>query len=301
MAGIAETSAPATRPQTRGLLRDRLRNVPGNIVVYAILIAWAAICIFGFAWVVLTSLKTNQELYSIKSIWGLPAAPQWVNYARAWTRSKMGAFFLNSAMVSAASVLLIDFIGAMAAYILARFRFAGNRAILTGFILGSAIPVQLITVPLYLMFNNLKMLDSLVGLTLVYVAVSLPFSVFVLTGFFKTLPTELEEAAVLDGATEYGVFWKVMLPLASPGLVTVTIFNFLGVWNEYLLALMLINKTERMTIPLGLYNLKVVQEYAADWTALFAGFVIVLLPTVIAFIILQERITKGMTVGALKG
>jgi len=246
-------------------------------------------------------LKTNQELYRIKSIWALPAVPQWQNYVRAWTRSKMGNFFLNSVMVSVASVLLIDLIGAMAAYILARFRFFGSRAILATFILGSAIPVQLITVPLYLMFNNLNMLDSLTGLTLVYVAVSLPFSVFVLTGFFKSLPTELEEAAVLDGASEYGVFWRVMLPLASPGIITITIFNFLGVWNEYLLALMLINKTEKMTIPLGLYNLKVVQEYAADWAALFAGFVIVLLPTVIAFIFLQERITKGMTVGALKG
>lgn len=213
----------------------------------------------------------------------------------------MGYFFLNSIIVSSVSVAAIALVAAMATYVLARFRFFSNRAILMAFILGSAIPLQLTTVPLYLMFNNLGLLDSLVGLILVYIAVSLPFSVFVLTGFFKTLPTELEEAAVLDGASEYGTFWKVMLPLASPGLITITIFNFLGIWNEYLLALMLINKTERMTIPLGLYNLKVVQEYAADWTGLFAGFILVLLPTVIVFIILQRRITQGLTVGALKG
>jgi len=295
--------SPATRRRVaRGVpWRERLASISVNTLVYGILIVWAAICLFGFAWIVLASLKTNQELYSIKRIWGLPAVPQWGNYMRAWTRSKMANFFLNSVLVSGASVLLLDLVGGMAAYVLARFRFSANRAVLAGFILGSAIPVQLITVPLYLMFNDLGLLDNLAALTMVYIAVSLPFTVFVLTGFFKTLPTELEEAAVLDGATEYGVFWRVMLPLAAPGLITVTIFNFLGIWNEYLLALMLINKTEKMTIPLGLYNLKVVQQRAADWTGLFAGFVIMLLPTIIAFIILQDRVTKGMTVGALKG
>jgi len=281
--------------------RERLGRISGQTLVYAILVGWSAISLFGFAWVVLTSLKTNQEMYNIDSIWGLPAQPQWNNYVRAWTRSKMGNFFFNSVLVSGGSVLALNLLGSMAAYILGRFRFLGNKVVLTGFILGSAIPVQLITTPLYLMFNNLGLLDNLVALSLVYIAVSLPFTVFVLTGFFKTLPTELEEAAVLDGATEYGVFWRVMLPLARPGIITVSIFNFLGIWNEFLLALMLINETENMTVPLGLYNLKVVQEYAADWTGLFAGFVIVLLPTVIAFIILQDRVTQGMTVGALKG
>jgi ABC-type glycerol-3-phosphate transport system permease component len=270
-------------------------------MVYGVLIFWTAITLFGFSWVVLTSLKTNRELFSIKSVWGLPATLQWENYLRAWTRSKMGQFLFNSVLVSSAAVLLINLAGSMAAYILARFRFLGNRLILGAFILGSAIPLQLITVPLYLMFNDLGLLDSLIGLVLVYIAVSMPFTVFVLTGFFKSIPTELEEAAVLDGASEYGVFWRVMLPLATPGLITVTIFNFLGIWNEYLLALMLINETEKMTIPLGLYNLQVVQQYAADFTGLFAGFTIMLVPTVAAFIFLQERITRGMTVGAIKG
>jgi ABC-type glycerol-3-phosphate transport system permease component len=279
----------------------RLRRAPLNTLIYGFLMFWAVISLFGFGWVVLTSLKTNQELFRIKSIWGLPEIPQWENYARAWTRSKMGNFFLNSIVLSVTTVMFLNLVGAMAAYVLARFRFFANRALLAAFILGSAIPVQLITVPLYLMFNSLGVLDNLVALGLVYTAVSLPFTVFVLTGFMRTLPTELEEAAVLDGASEYGVFWRVMLPLSMPGLITVTIFNFLGVWNEYLLALMLINENEKMTIPLGLYNLKVVQEYAADWTGLFAGFVIVLVPTILLFIALQERVTEGMTVGALKG
>ena len=271
------------------------------VLVYVVLAAWMAVSLFGFSWVVLTSLKTNRELFNIRTIWGLPDVLQWENYVRAWTRSQMGNFFVNSVIVSVVSVLLINLVGSMAAYVLARFRFAGNRLILGAFILGSAIPLQLITVPLYLLFTDLGLRDSLVGLILVYVAVSMPFTVFVLTGFFRTLPTALEEAAVLDGASEYVVYWRVMLPLATPGLITVTIFNFLGIWNEYLLALMLIDESEKMTIPLGLYNLQVIQEYAADFTGLFAGFVIMLVPSVALFIVLQERITRGMTVGALKG
>jgi ABC-type glycerol-3-phosphate transport system permease component len=281
--------------------RQRLSTGPYLVLIYLILGTWAAITLFGFSWIVLTSFKTNRELFGIRTVWGLPDILQWENYVRAWTRSQMGNFLLNSIWVSALSVFLIDLVGAMAAYVLARFQFAGNRLILGAFILGSAIPLQLITVPLYLMFNDLGLRDSLIALTLVYVAISMPFTVFVLTGFFKSIPTALEEAAVLDGASDYAVFWRVMLPLATPGLLTVTIFNFLGVWNEYLLALMLINETDKMTIPLGLYNLQVVQEYAADFTGLFAGFVIMLLPTIAAFIFLQDRITRGMTVGALKG
>ena len=230
---------------------QRLSTGPYLVLIYLILGTWAAITLFGFFWIVLTSFKTNRELFGIRTVWGLPDLLQWENYVRAWTRSQMGNFLLKSIWVSALSVFLIDLVGAMAAYVLARFQFAGNRLILGYFILGSAIPLQLITVPLYLMFNDLGLRDSLIALTLVYVAISMPFTVFVLTGFFKSIPTALEEAAVLDGASDYAVFWRVMLPLATPGL--------------------------------------------------FAGFVIMLLPTIAAFIFLQDRITRGMTVCALKG
>ena len=130
--------------------RQRLGGGPYLVLVYAVLGLWTAVALFGFAWVVLTSLKTNRELFTIGSIWGWPAEFQWGNYARAWTRARMGRFFFNSVLVSAVSVLLIDLVGAMAAYVLARFRFAGNRLVLGGFILGSAIPLQLLAVPLYL-------------------------------------------------------------------------------------------------------------------------------------------------------
>lgn len=282
-------------------LGQRLVRVPLTTITYGILSLWASISLVGFGWVVLTSLKTNQEMFRIKSIWSLPEVAQWENYLRAWTRSNMGHYIFNSILLSVGSVALLVLISAMAAYILARFKFTGNKFILGGFILGSAIPMQLVAIPLYLLFSDLHLLNNLVALGFVYIAVSLPFTVFILTGFFRSLPSELEEAAVLDGASEYGVFWRVMLPLSLPGLTTVTIFNFLGIWNEYMLGMMLISDPEKMTIPLGLYRLKVVQEYSADWVGLFAGFVMILIPTLIMYLALQDKITEGMTVGAIKG
>ena len=156
---------------------------------------------------------------------------------------------------------MIDLVSAMASYILGRFKFRGGRPILVGFIAGTAIPVQLILIPLYLMYLDIHLNDTLIGLILVYTAVSLPFTILVLTGFFRSLPQELEEAAILDGASEYGVFWQVMAPLAMPGIITVSIFNFLDIWNEYMIALILIKSPEKNTIPLGLYNLKYTQQY----------------------------------------
>jgi N-acetylglucosamine transport system permease protein len=291
-----------TNAKWKALLRLRkIKELPGKTLIYAVLLFWASISLFGFAWVILTSLKTNQELYAIQSIWGFPAVPQWVNYVNAWVRSHMDKFFINSVLVSLLTVTLINAVASMAAYILGRFKFKAAQPILLFFMIGMAIPVQMILVPIFLLFLNLKLTDSLIGLVLVYTAVSLPFSIFVLTGFFRSLPKELEEAAVLDGASEYGVFWHVMLPLSMPGIITITIFNFLGIWNEYMLALFLLRSPDKFTVPLGLYNLKVTQQYAADWTGLFAGLVIVMIPTIVFFLILQGRITRGMTVGALKG
>jgi len=167
--------------------------------------------------------------------------------------------------------------------------------------LSLAIPGLLVAVPLYLFMAKLHLLDSLVGLGIVYIAVSLPFSIFVLTGFFRTIPSEIEDAAVVDGASDFGVFWHVAFPLAMPGLVTISIFNFLGVWNEYLLALMLISSPSQTTLPLGLYSLRVQQEMTSDWTSLFSGVVVAMIPSLIIFLILQRRLTGGLTTGALKG
>jgi ABC-type glycerol-3-phosphate transport system permease component len=268
-------------------------------VIYLALFAWAAISLFSLVWVVMSSFKTNRELFA--NVWGLPTHLELGNYLKAWRNTHMDWFFVNSVLVSTATVVLTGLLAAMSSYVLARFRFRGSRLILVGLVAGMAIPLQLITVPLFLMFTRLRLINSLPALTLIYVTISLPFSIFVLTGFFRTLPRELEEVAVLDGATEYQIFWYVMLPLVRPGLVTVSIFNFLNIWNEYLLALMLLTKPQQMTVPMGLYTLRVTQGAAADWASMIAGLVIVLVPTFLFFLVFQNRIAGGLTAGALKG
>jgi N-acetylglucosamine transport system permease protein len=278
--------------------RSPLRAV-GLGALYIILVAYAAVVILPMLWLLYTSLKSNREIFA--SAWGLPATPHWENFVYAWVRAGIGRYFLNSVFVTVVSVALILLISAMAAYALTRFSFRGNRLIFYAFLAGLMIPTQLALVPLFFLINSMRLLDTYTGLILVYIAFSLPFTVFVLSAFFRTLPHELAEAALIDGCTQSQAFWRVMLPLAKPGLVTAAIFNFLGIWNEYLFALVLISSEQLRTLPLGLANLLIVSHYESDWGALFAGLVMVMIPTLLAYSLLQGQLTKGITVGALKG
>jgi ABC-type glycerol-3-phosphate transport system permease component len=291
--------SPKTHPLSAARWSERLPGKAAWTLIYAVMIGWALISVVNTGWIVMSSLKTNQELFA--NVWAPPQTPQWMNYLNAWERSHMNRYFLNSVLVSGAGVVLTAVVAAMASYILARFTFPGNRTVLLIFVAGLALPLQLIMVPVYLMFNRLHFLNSLLALTVMYVAISLPFSIFVLTGFFRTLPRELEEAAVLDGASEYQLFWLVMFPLAQPGLYTISIFNFLNLWNEYLFAIFLLNAPEKMTVPVGIYNLRNVQGATGDWGGMIAGLIIILVPTLIFYLIFQNRIVGGLTAGALKG
>ncbi|MCD6404670.1 MAG: ABC transporter permease subunit [Planctomycetes bacterium] len=247
---------------------------------------------------------------------------RWDNYAFAWTISKMGSYTLNSIIVTTTSVFLIVIISSMAAYAVTKCQFRGKQFFFYYFLAGLAVPAGLLLVPLFMFlmkFNieDLKLLhlgswwlirirdfylvDSRLSLILIYTTLGLPFTIFVLTGFFRTLPTALAEAAAIDGASEYGTFWKIFLPLAKPGLVTVSIFNFLYTWNEYQFALVFISNPKLKTLPLGIYSLMVATQHSSKWTALFAGLVILIVPTIVIFLILEDRITKGLTVGAVKG
>jgi len=271
----------------------------GRGVLYLLLFGYAAAVVLPMIWLFYTSLKNNREIFA--SAWRLPATLHWENFVHAWVRAGIGRYFFNSVFVTAVSVTLIILVSAMAAYALTRFSFRGNRIIFYAFLAGLMVPTQLALVPLFFLINAMHLLDTYAGLILVYVAFSLPFTIFVLSGFFRTLPHELAEAAVIDGCTQIQAFWRVMLPLAKPGLITVAIFNFLGIWNEYLFALVLISSERLRTLPLGLANLLMVSHYESDWGALFAGLVMVMLPTLLAYSLLQGQLTKGITVGALKG
>ncbi len=271
----------------------------GHLFIYFFLFLWMGVSLIFFGWIFITSFKTNRELFQYP--WSLPQSWNIKNYIRAWTAGHIGEFFINSIYVTTISVFFIVLISALASYALARMRFSANKWIYLLFVAGLAIPFQLVVVPLYLMLNHMRLTDMLNGLAMVYISLSLPFTIFFLTGFMKSIPLELEEAAIIDGCSELGVFWKVTLPLSSPGLITVTILNLFGIWNEFLLALILISKTEKSTIPLGLSKLQAMQTYAADWTTLFAGLVISMIPTLTLFIFMQKKIVSGLTAGALKG
>ncbi|MCA9836644.1 MAG: carbohydrate ABC transporter permease [Trueperaceae bacterium] len=270
-----------------------------SFITQLVLIIWSIAVIFPMLWMIFSSFKTDQELFF--SPWSFPKELQWNNFARAWTSAHVGDFFFNTVIVVIPALLLTLIISAMAAYVLARFDFVGNRAIFYLFLAGMLFPVFLALVPLFSLVNSLNMLNTFQGLILVYIAYSLPFTIFFLTGFFKTLPTELEEAAIIDGANEYQVFFRVMLPLASPGLISMGIFNFLGMWNQYILPLVLVTSEDKYVLSQGLYFMLAKQFYQNDWSALFAALTIIMVPTLIVYVIFQKQIQSGLTTGALKG
>ena len=238
-----------------------------------------------------------------------PYAYAATNYAFAWNTARMGQYMLNSLMVSVLAVGVTSLLASMAAYALTRFDFVGRNWILFAFIGAMAIPIQLYIVPLFLMVQNwhvsiagcdLSFMDSRLGLSLIYAAAGLPLAVFLLTGFYRTLPGSLREAAAVDGCSAWRTFLDVYFPLAGSGLATAAIFQFLAVWNEYEFALVFLTNDNLKTLPVGLYNLSVSQQFAANWPALFAGVTILCLPTFLIFLTLQERIIAGLTAGAVK-
>ena len=268
-------------------------------LLYVALVVYSVIVVYPMVWLLAASLKTSRELFV--SPWKLPAVPQWENFSRVWSKVGIGQCFINSVFVTVVSMFFILLIGSMAAYALARFVFKGRDLLHNAFMSGMMFPVFLGIVPLFLLLRNLGMWDNYYGLIASYVAFSLPFTVFILTGFFRSLPHELSEAGMIDGCSHFTVFWRIMLPLAKQGLIAAGIFNFFGIWNEYPLALVIISRTELRTLPLGIANLLMTQQYETDWGALFAGLVIVMLPTLIVYLFFQRQITEGLTAGAIKG
>jgi N-acetylglucosamine transport system permease protein len=292
-------STPTSRRTARRGYTQRPGELVGTILTYAFLIFWSIIVIFPMVWLLYTSFKTDQEIFF--SPWTLPAALQWNNFERAWVEAHIGDYFLNSVVIVVPSIFLTLLLSSMTAYVLARFPFPLNRFFFYLFLSGLLFPIFLALVPLFFLVKDLGMLNTYHGLILVYTAYSLPFSVFFLTGFFKTLPSELHEAGIIDGANQYQVFFLIMLPLAQPGLVSIGIFNFLGMWNQYILPLVLISDPARYLLTQGLAYMLYQQFYGSDWSGLFAALTIVMIPTVLAYVIFQGQIQKGITVGALKG
>lgn len=269
-----------------------------NVFSHAFLILWAAMVVLPMLWAFMTSFKTNAEIFTAP--WSLPSQLHWENWTGAWTTANFGSYFINSVIVVGGGVIGTMLIGAMAAYVLARFEFPGNRAIYYLFISGMTFPVFLALVPLFFVLKNTGLLATYQGLILVYIGYSLPFTVFFLTAFFRTLPTSIAEAALIDGCGHAGVFFKIMLPLARPGLISIGIFNVLGQWNQYLLPLVLNSDKDKFVLTQGLADLAVNQGYAGNWGQLFAGLMIATIPVLIVYIVFQRQVQAGMTAGAVK-
>lgn len=280
-------------PSTPAGGRGRVDGV--GFLSHGVLIFWSVLVVVPFLWALLGATKNSQEIFS--EPWSLPGEWRWSNFSRAWEKG-VGEYLLNSVIVVSGGVVLTMLVGSMAAYVLARYEFRGNRFIYYLFASGMMFPVFLALVPLFFVVQNLGLLSTYHGLILVYVAYSLPFTVFFMHSFFRTLPTEIAEAAIMDGCSHTSVFFRVMLPMAKPGLLSIGIFNVLGQWNQFVLPQFL--SPEKPVLAQGIASLLAQQRYEGDWGAMFAALTIAMLPVVVVYLVLYRQIQAGLTGGTLK-
>lgn len=295
-----ETTVTPGTPSTAAHRRGR---APGSWVslslTQVVLIVYGLIVVLPVLWMLVSSLKTNGQF--LFHPFALPTGLHFENYVKAWNEDSIGRYFINSVIVVFFGTLFTLVFSSMCAYVLARFEFPGRTVLYYSFVLGLSFPVIIAIVPLFFIVQSLQLLGTLQGMVIVYVAYSLPFTVFFLTSFFRTLPVEIAEAGLIDGCSQFGVFFRLMLPLASPGLVSMGIFNVLGQWNQYLLPLVLDSSNQNnYLLAEGLANIAEVQSYHANYVELFAGLTIAILPVFILYALLQGRLQAGLTAGAVK-
>ena len=279
--------------------------------IYFVLGMLAITIVVPVAWVFMASIKENREFYG--NPWTLPEGIYWQNFVDAWNKAAMGDYMINSVIVTALSIILLLVIALPAAYGLSRFEFRGKKFLNTAFMAGLFINVNYIVVPIFLMLrdgdNFIKklggegfLLNNLVVLSVVYAATALPFTIYLLSGYFVTLPHDYEEAAYIDGAGFFTTMIQIIFPMAKPSIITVILFNFLSFWNEYIISMTLMSSAKGpKTLPVGLLNLMQAQQSAAEYGMMYAGLVLVMLPTLILYMLVQKQLTEGMTVGGLKG
>jgi raffinose/stachyose/melibiose transport system permease protein len=281
----------------RGGTLYRLRHVVSRSILYVGLIAWAAITTYPFVWLVLTSLKYPFEVF--ENPLGLPRDWVFENYVTAWTQAGVGRLAQNSLYVAVISTVLAIFVAATTSFALSRFNFRLKSSIFVYIMFGFMVPGSVLLVPLAVFTRRIGLYDSLLGLAVVYAAIGVPWNTFFLSAFMATIPRELEEAAVIDGAGMWRVFWSVILPLSRPGLVTLATLHVLSSWNEFILALLLTISQENRTLPVGMSLL--IAQFYANYPALAAAVVMSLVPSVLFFLLLQRYVVEGLAAGALVG
>ncbi|MCI9236816.1 carbohydrate ABC transporter permease [Lachnospiraceae bacterium 50-23] len=282
-------------------------KIISKILVYIALLTLAISVIIPVGWVFMASFKRNSEFIGADvSPWALPKQLFYQNFIVAFKDANMGTFFFNSVIVTALAMILLLVLALPASYVLARFNFRGKKLLNGGYMAGLFININYIVVPIFLMLSSANralgvewFLNNRFVLAVVYAASALPFTVYLLSGYFKTLPRGFEEAAYIDGCGYFKTMVKIMIPMAKPSIITVILFNFLSFWNEYIIAYTLMDGND--TLAMGLKNLMAVEKTATNYGIMYAGLVIVMLPTLILYIAVQKRLTEGMTLGGLKG
>ena len=267
-----------------------------NFLIQALLVVNGFVMVYPLVVMVLSAFKSNAEIFA--SPFALPESFGLTNAARVWNETSFVRYLLNSLTVTAASVAVIIVFGTMAAYAIARYPFRLSAVVFMFFLSGLMVPLKLAIIPLFIQLDLLGLIDTRLGLVLVYVAMGLPSAVFIMTGFLRTLPGELEESARIEGASELRTMISVMLPLARPAMVIAAIQNAVPIWNDFFFPLVFISSDRLKTLPQGLTVF--MGEYNTDWGVLFAGLTLAALPIIVVYVLLSRQFIAGLTQGAIK-
>lgn len=264
-----------------------------------VLIVWALTILFPLVWVLYESLKTNREFF--QDVWALPEALKWGNYKIAWDKYQLGDAMLNTLYYVGISMVAGVFITTLNAYALTRMEFKGRKLIWAVIMLSLFLPGINALIPQYVLMRDLHLTNSLTGLIILDSLGENVFFLMLLGGFMQSLPKELEESGTMDGASLFQVFGRIIVPLAMPGIVTVAIFKFLGLYNNFLGPFIYLSDPKKYTIGVNMYQANQMMQYTADWVTLFAGVMIAMIPSVLLYVFFQRWIMEGATMGAVKG
>ncbi len=276
---------------------NKLMSTILNVLKWVVLIFFVVYAIFPILWLLISSFKTNAELMS--DPFGLPAIWQFKNYQNALKTSNLGILFSNSILISIAATAINVTLAGMISYCIARFSFKGKEVIFVMFSAGILVPLNALMVPYFTIITKMGLYDKHIGLIIVYTAIGIPLSTFIVRGFMNGIPKEIEEAAIIDGCGFFRRFFKIILPLSKTGLVTAATFQFLTCWNEFVYSMLLTSSTKVRTIQLGIRYFT--NQFSTDFVSMYAAIIISIIPSVICYMLFQEQIISGLTSGAVKG
>lgn len=264
---------------------------------FLLMAVFAVMCLYPLVWLILGSFKSNQELYT--NTWGLPESLGLVNYINAISKADIVHSYISSVVITVAAVFITVFLGAMVSYGISRLHFKLCKPVNTLFAMGMSIPAYAAIVPMFSMFNWMHLLDSWISVIIAHTVFAFPITIYILTGFFSTIPKELEEAFTVDGCTIWKGYYKIILPIAKPSIATVSVINFITIWNDLLFPQIFLTSMNKMPLPVILTQFADLDS--TDYAGMLAAVVMTVIPTIVVYLILHDKVMEGMTAGAVKG